>query len=404
MTAVALPRSYYRVVGATGLTNLADGIRMAVFPLLASTITSSAVAIAAVFAAGQAPLIVFGLWAGRLADTMDRQRLAQGSALGRMLILLALCCFVFVGATPLWLVIVAAAVLGISEVLSDNVSGTLVPMLVPEQHLERANSRIVGSQILGNELIGPALGGLLFVLGAWVPFLTNAALLGGAVLLLAALPILEPRCTEEEPLPMPAPRLLDGVRSLRTNSTLATITWTSAALAAVDAAWFALLVLFVRDDLGFGAGGFGLFLTLGAFGGLAGAATADRRPDLSLSMVTAAVFSSAAVSLLALGTFANVAVTGVALMATSAGFALWNVFVVSARQRATPIGTMGQVAGAYRTIVVSASLVGAFVGGFVSDALSIRGSLTASGVILLALTPLAVRRMKEAESTRLPST
>ncbi|MCP3997814.1 MAG: MFS transporter [bacterium] len=56
---------------------MADGIRMPVFPLLTATLTDSAAAIALVFAAGEAPWVLFGLWAGKLSDRMDRRRLVQ---------------------------------------------------------------------------------------------------------------------------------------------------------------------------------------------------------------------------------------------------------------------------------------------------------------------------------------
>ena len=393
VTAVALPRSYHRVVAASGLANLADGIRMAAFPLLVATLTDSATIVALVFAAGQAPWVVFGLWAGNLADRVDRRQLARRVVLIRVVLLAALAVLIVAGVVPVWLVFVASFVLGISEVLADTATGVLIPSLVAPEHLERANSRMVGAQIAGNELIGPAIGGALFAIGASLPFFTNATLLAFAFVLLAGLPLLNAPLTGQEP-DVDRPHALDGIMFIRQSPLLRTVTWSTAALAAVDSAWFVVLVLFVRDQLGLGPGAFGIFLAVGAVGGLAGAALADRKPDASLVTVTTAVFASMAISLLALGFAPDVAVTAGALVVTSGGFALWNVFVVSARQRATPLDMLGRVGATYRTIVVTASLSGAIAGGLLTDMASIPVSLIACGTILALLTPVTALQFR----------
>lgn len=400
MATTALPRPYYRVLGASGLSNLADGIRVAAFPLLAATLTDDATLIALVFAAGEAPWVLFGLWAGKIADQVDRRRLINRVTAVRALLLVILAALIVAGTTPFWLVVAAAFVLGLAEVLADSATGTLVPSIVAPELLERANSRMVAAQITGNELVGPAMGGVLFAVGAALPFLTNGSLLALALILLAGLPLLDSEAAggeadgdDEDAAP---PRARDGVPFILARPLLRTITWTSALLAAVDAAWFALLVLFVREQLGFGPAGFGLSLAVGAIGGLAGAALADRHPNTPIARVSALVFGASALSLLALGLAPTTALTIVALVVTSAVFAIWNVVVVSARQRATPNHLLGRVGATYRTVVVSASIVGALAGGVLADLTSLRGALVGYGVILLVASPLASRALGRA--------
>ncbi len=388
MAAPTLPHPYYRVLGATGLSNLADGIRMAAFPLLAASLTDRAALVALVFAAGEAPWVVFGLWAGKISDQTDRRRLIRRVTLARVVLLLALAATVVAGVAALWLVAVAAFVLGLAEVLADSVTGTLVPALVPPDQLERANSRMVAATITGNELIGPALGGLLFAVGSALPFFTNASLLALALVLLAGLPALDRPLVDDDPDPAPTGALA-GIPFIRDRPLLTTLTWTSSVLAAVDAAWFSLLVLFVRHQLDLGPAGFGLALAVGAIGGLAGAALADRQPDRPLATIGWWVFGSSALSLIALGLAPTVLVTVAVLVTTSAGFAVWNVYAVSARQRATPGHLLGRVGATYRTVVVSASLGGAVAGGLLADLVSVRGAIVGYGVALLVVAPVA---------------
>ena len=395
MTAATLPPPYRRVVAIAGLSNLADGIRMAAFPLLAFSVSSSEAVVAVVVAAGELPGLLLGLWAGGLADRVDRRRLLQRVSALRVVLLLALAALVVLDAVSIVLVVAAAFVLGASEVLADNTTGVLVPALVPHDDLERANSRFVGAKIIGNELVGPAAGGVLFAAGAAVPFLTNAGLLAVVLLILAGLPMVAglaaPTTSHDDP-----PRHLDTLRAVWANPILRTTSWTSALLAAADAAWFALLVVFVGDELGAGSAAFGLFLAVGAIGGLGGVAIANRWPTAPLVAVVSAVHGSMAACLLALGVVPTIPFTIAALVVTSAGFALWNVFVASVRQRATPSESYGRVEGTYRTVVVGAALAGTLAGGAVAQFTSVRVLLVSCGCLVAAATPFAVAGFRRA--------
>ncbi len=392
MPSVALSQSYYRVLAASGLANLADGIRLVAFPLLAFAVSGKATMVAVVFAAGEAPWVVVSWWAGALTDRVDRRRLILIVTVGRVVLLAALASLILVDATPIWLVALAAFVLGTSEVLADNVSGSLVPSLVPAEHLERANSRMIGVTIAGNELVGPAIGGLLFAGAAFLPFLTNAALLAVGLLFLAGLPLLHP--IGEPSGPAGRADTLGGVAHLRARPLLRLITWSTMVLAAVDAAWFAVLVVLVDEELRLGPSAYGVLLAIGASGGLAGTAFADRKPDASLTPVALFAFASMAVSLLLLGLVTTPTTTAVALILTSAGFAVWNVYMVSARQRATPNELLGRVAAAHSTVVVLAGLVGALIGGFVADVTSLPTLLLGTGALVAVLTPVVTSRFR----------
>jgi hypothetical protein len=50
----------------------------------------------------------------------------------------------------------------------------MVPAIVPVDRLAGANARLMGSQIAGNQLVGPPLGAWLFVASAAVPFGVDA--------------------------------------------------------------------------------------------------------------------------------------------------------------------------------------------------------------------------------------
>src|SRR6185437_13386041 len=69
-------------------------------------------------------------------------------------------------------------------------ASTLVPSIVPLEHLDRANGRMVTAEIAGSEFIGPPLGGFLFGVAPVLPFAVNGGTPAIAVALVACIPAL----------------------------------------------------------------------------------------------------------------------------------------------------------------------------------------------------------------------
>jgi len=393
MTAIAPLTPTQRVVAASGLSNLADGIRIVALPLVALEVTSSPLWVAAVFAASQAPWLLVSPWAGALSDRTDRIRLARRTALLRSVLLAALAALLLFDLVPIALLVAMAFVLGSSEVLADTVSGVLIPLLVPEEKLERANSRMVLAEVLGNELVGPAIGGLLFAFAAFLPFVTNAGLLGVVFLLLTGLrPFAAPE--DDELVELPTDASTRGLSIIRSSPQLRTITVSTAALAAVDGTWFSLLALVVTIELELPAAALGIVLALGAVGGLVGAAVADRLSAVPLSTVASLTFAAIAGPLVVLGWLPNRFSLVVALVVTSAAFAVWNVVMVSARQRGTKASELGRVGATHRMVVMTAALVGTLVGGFIAEVTSLRLTLVVCGVATALAVPVVRRSFR----------
>ncbi|HKR68908.1 MAG TPA: hypothetical protein VJT16_08730, partial [Streptosporangiaceae bacterium] len=135
--------------------------------------------------------------------------------------------------------------------------------------------RVIAGQFVGNELAGPAAGGWLFGLAAVLPFAVNAGTLGIAVLLLLTLPsIFQPlgqpaRQNSAAPLAAFGHDLAEGLRWLRRHSCVRDVTIAVGVIAAMDAAWFAVLVLYVLQILRQRPGTYGLLLAIAAVGGIA---------------------------------------------------------------------------------------------------------------------------------------
>lgn len=395
MAVVRLGPGYRRLWSATMLANLGDGVRNAALPLLAAALTSDPVWVAGVAVAANLPWLLCGLIAGAVVDRVDRRRLmvtvdaARMAALGTLIVAVAL------DAASLPLLYVVAFACGVGETLRDTAASTLVPDLVPPGEYDRANGRLVNAEVAGNELIGPPLGGFLFGVAMILPFAANNGMLAVAALLILALPGVA------VPARTPAGSTIRadigaGLRWLARHRRLRAVTLLGAVFAFTDAAWFAILVLYVGEILGLPPAAYGVLLAAGAVGGLAGGGTAAwllRKAGRTVTMAGALVV--AAVAQVVLGLTAVPVLAAVALAGGSFAFGVWNVAAVTLRQQVTPARLLGRVTSAYRTLAMGAVPVGALLGGLLAEWQGLRAPLLAGVPVLLLATALGLPALRD---------
>jgi predicted MFS family arabinose efflux permease len=318
----------------------------------------------------------------------------------RDVVIAALALAVLAHAAGLALIYAAAFATGAGAALRDTAAVTCVPRLVEGADLDRANGRVVAGKIVGNELAGPAAGGWLFGLAAALPFAVNAGALGIAVLLLLTLPsVFRPvsgqpaRQDRGSPLASWRRDLGDGTRWLWQHSEIRDVTIAAGVLRALDAAWFAVLVLYVIQILHQRPGAYGLLLAVGALGGIAVGGVAHRitrrlGPWRSLVLAGLALAATQA----GLGLTTNVVIAAVMVLASSAAWALFDITVTTMRQRQVPAALLGRVSSLYFTVAGGSDAVGAIGGGALAATIGIRALMLAGAIpIAAAMTLLAWR-------------
>ncbi len=396
MSTVVLPQPSpaTRLVGAHLMSNLADGVRLTAFPLLVFALTESPMWVSTAFAAGLVPSVLLSPVAGALADRHDRLRLLRMVAAARTVMLLVLAVTIATGTTPIVLVLVVAALFGVGEAFTDNTMAALVPSVIPRDRLDTINGRMVGVQIIGNELAGPAIGSALFAVVAWLPFVSASGLLTIALVLIGGISLIAaPTPAVATARTYHSDSMLEGLRFVAGSEVLRRTISATALLAGIDAAWFSLLVVLVTDELSLSAAKFGLLLAVGSVGGLAGAALAPRITVAGGAALAAGVFGGMGLSLAAVWLSPSVVTVTIALVVTSTGFAAWNVAVAGVRQRATPNNVLGRVGAVSRTVTLLTSLIAALVGGWFTTRFGIGATIGIAAVTLLVSCPLVSRSM-----------
>lgn len=156
-------------------------------PLLAATLTRDPALVAGVSFAGFLPWLLFSLLAGAIVDRVDRRRLMWSVQVFRTALMGLLSVAILLGWSDrplLFLMYGVAFLLGTAETLFDNAAQAIMPSVVAKEHLEKANGRLYGVEMLANNFAGPPLGGFLFAVAASAPFLLDTGSFAMAAVLI----------------------------------------------------------------------------------------------------------------------------------------------------------------------------------------------------------------------------
>ncbi|MEV5428049.1 MFS transporter [Streptomyces sp. NPDC052701] len=393
-----LGRPFRWLWASTAASNAGDGITRTLLPLLVVAHHPDPAAVAGLTAVNMLPWLLFALPAGALVDRVDRRRIVLGSNLVRAAALLG-AALALAGDRPLVLLYALAFLLGVAETLADTAAPAMLPRLVDERHLERANGRLSAAQIVLNETAGPPVAGLLAGLAAAAALATGGVLYALAALLLLGLAPLARAGGGAAP---DGPRggvlrdIREGLGFVLGHRTLRLTLAASALYGLVFSATFSMLVLLSHRTLGLGGAGYGLLLAAGSLGAVAGSwlapRAADRLPALRLARWSLAA-SGAAYA--ALGLARHPVLAALALAANGVFMMGWNIPVMSLRQRLTPEDLQGRVMSVSRLCAWGSMPVGATLGGLLAEALSVPAVFVVCGTVLAVGASLLLAPLRE---------
>lgn len=364
---------------------LGDGVRVTAIPLLAASLSSSPGRVAAVSAAATLPWLLFGLPAGVLADRLPRARLMAWLQVGRGVAGLLAVVGVLTGHIGIAGLAGLAALLGTCEVPYDIASHALLPALVPAERLQWANGRLIGAEVSVFEMAGPALGGILFAVAAAFPFAVDAASFLVSAVLLSTLarnrPHVMPTATERNQV---SGQILTGLRWFARAPVVRTLTLLAASINLGVGGFYAVLVLFARDELRLGSAGYGLLIAVSAVGSLAAVIAAGKiesgRARRQVCVWTAPVVAACFGLIAAVPSWL---VAGAAMAVFGFAVSLFNVVAVSLRQALTPAVLMGRVLSVHRVLCWGALPTGALAAGAIADSTGLGWSIALCAVAIV---------------------
>jgi len=413
------------LLSAASISSLGDGLAVVALPLLATRLTSDPRLIAGLLFAQRIPWLALSLGAGALADRFPRLRLMRGADLVRGVVLLAAALGSATGQLALPGLYLLALALGTAETVFATASQATLPDLVPESDLDRANGYLFSTQMGGEQLIGPALGGLVFAISGSAPLLADGfSFFASAVLLsqvgrslarshpFSAVTSVPAGTSSSAGSPFssgaagtatpsagpaaPSPSIRAGLRVFSSVPVLRVLVVLMAGLGFCQAMVLALLVLYGTRTLHLGPGGYGIFIAVGSTGNVAGGVLVARvrRHMKAATLITATALASAAAYLVLAGTSSVVVAAG-AFMVEAFAVACGSVATMTIRQTAVPAEFRGRISSIFRMAIYGAVPLGALAGGLLASAGGIRLPLMLAGAVqlaLAALTALPIRR------------
>jgi MFS family permease len=348
------------------------------------------------------PVLLFGVWAGSLADRFDKRRILVWANAGYALLAAVQFALVVTDVVEIWMVFVIAFLTGLILAIEPPTRQSFYVELVGEEHITNAislNSAVfTGTRVLGGAVAGLMIDGL----GLWSPFLLDAVSYVGVIVALLAMRIHElhpQRKAERE-----GGLVRAGLRYV----------WSSQALR-VPLVVMALVYLFTfnfsvliplqahRTYQGSGLEIGWLYAALGLGAFLGAIAMANRQPDPTLRRL--AGFSVAFGVFFAIAGWAPTFVWGMIAM-VPVGYAsmLFAITANSTLQRFTRADMRGRVMALYTTIFLGSSAIGGPIAGWVAESWGAPEAIAASGAVAVVAGLFALRAGVAAQPTAMPAT
>ena len=361
-----LGRSFRWLVGSSWTSNIGDGIALAAGPLLVASQTDSAFLVALAAMLQRLPWLLFGLWAGALADRLNRRRMVMVANGLRVAVIAALCTFIVTDVVNVFLVLAVMFALGVDEVFADSASQTLLPMVIPKADLAIGQARLMAGFVTANQLAGPPIGAFLFAAGMAWPFAVQAVTASLAILLVSRVAVT--RVPPRETRTHIRQDIAEGLRWVWRTPAVRTLMLTILTFNVTYAAPMGVLVLYATEHLGMTTPQFGLLTTAMAVGGLLSTVVFDKlQKRVALATLMRVVLTCEVLWHLVLALNTTAWGAFVAMFCFGVYSFVWGAISNAVRQRATPIELQGRVGSLNMVSVFGGIVLGNALGGFIAE-------------------------------------
>jgi len=380
-----LGASYWKLWSATGISNLGDGVAAVAYPWLASAVTRSPFLIALSVVVSRLPWLVFTLFAGVLTDRFNRKRIIVSMNIFNGLLTLVVGAFVYLERDSLpsldelasitdlktnytlyFVILITAFLFGLAEVLRDNTAQTMMPAVVEDKHLEKANGRMWSAESLTNSFIGPPLGSLIISVAIFLPFFFDATTFFIAAALIATM---KPTIKSFKPENKNGPinflaEIKEGFAWLWQHELLRPMAIILGLINGIAGLTGAIFILFAQEVLQTTVFIFAVLGTAAAVGGIIGGLLGPkvsekigRGRSLALALFTMPLMA------LLIGLSSRWYLVWVFVALETFTAVLWNVVTVSLRQSLIPSNLLGRVNSVYRFFAWGTIPIGTLLGG-----------------------------------------
>jgi MFS family permease len=390
----ALAPLSFPIFRALWLANVTSDIGVAMHGVgagwLMTAMSPSPLLVALVQAATMLPMFLLVMPAGVLADILDRRKLLLFALFWALVSAVLLGVFTFIGWMSPWILLIFTFTLGIGTALATPPFQSIVPELVPRDHLTAAISlNSTGVNIA--RAVGPAVGGLLIsTAGAASVFLFNGASYLFVIFVLW-------RWNRQSHLNRLPPEhffaaLRVGFRYARHNPQLQSVLVRAAAFFFFAAALWALLPLIGAQRFDGSPNGYAILLSCLGVGAVSAAFTLPNvRARVSPDVLTVAAALAFACATLSAALFTSFYVIAAFMIVAGWGWLASLSTFNAATQLAIAEWVRGRGLAMYQVAFYGCQAIGSIVWGQVASATSIAVALLVAAVGLTLGSATALR-------------
>jgi MFS family permease len=335
---------------------------------------------------------------GVVADRVERVRLMVTLDTMAMVVQAGLAAAATLNA-PALLIIVLATLTSVTTASYDPTARATIPAVVGEEHLAAANSVQAAVENL-TIIIGPAIGGLLLLVGpAPLVFAINAASFGFSALVVSRVRARSvPGDATEGGTMGPIQQMGVGIKAFFSSSTVVVLAGFSIVASFLYGTDTVLFVVLSKQQLGTGSEGYGYLLAALGVGGLVMAPFMNRISGmrrLGTIIVVGLTVYGLPTALLAV---VHSPVLAFALEAVRGGGTLVvDVLAITALQRAVSPDVVARVFGVFFALVLSAIALGALLIPILLGAFGLTNTLLIVGFSIPALSLLSYPKVRQVD-------
>ncbi len=322
-------------------------------------------------AAGLSMFLLIGLPAGAWVDRWRKRRVMILADVVRMVAVLSVPLVWFSGTLNMWYLIAVAAVMSVANVFFDVAYQSVLPIMLPKEHMAKANSALETS-MQTSSIAGPAVvGGLLAVIQAPLLMMADSFSFLISWLSLGRIKIDETAVPKNDRKPLRT-EIAEGVKFVTKHPIIGRITASTAVYNFFTSGIHTLAPILVLRTLDVSPALYGLTFTVAAVAGLGGAVSAAKigeRIGQGNTVILAMFFSGVAgfgfliAALIGDASALPIIIASEALIAFCG--LVYNITQVSARQALCPEHLLGRMNASIRFFVwgvmpISAISAGAF--------------------------------------------
>jgi MFS family permease len=370
-------------------------------PWLAYKLTDSAFLLGLVGALQFIPVLMFSLFAGVLIDRFEKKNIIFLTQTASLLITLALAILDATGHIAYWHLIITSTLIGFVNTFDMPTRQSFVIELVGKEDLTNGIALNSASFNIAR-IVGPALAGV--IMGQWgtaTCFFINAVSYGAVIL---SLFFIKPYKIEKTTMLKTGifSNIHDGLKFIFSKRTLL-MPLLFLVVGATFAMNFNVLVpVFSIQVLGQGETGFGLLMSMGGVGALAGALTMAAVSKGGPKKVFLYVFPFiAGVLVLAIGLTSVFILAALTLMLVSFFYMIFMASVNTTMQMNSTNEFRGRIMSVFTLVVAGSTPLGNLFAGAFTEGFNARvGFIACGAAIVILLTPLMIyQRVRNVEPT-----